>query len=150
MAKGIYRKTATGFIPVDEVARGEHYKCKLGQDVMMGIKRARNMRDHNRYWALCTIISDNSERWPNKERASDMLKIATGHYDEVQTAGGGISLTPRSMATESMPEAAFEGFFNEVVNLTCAKIIPGLDPGGLRAEIEELCGIGGIRLEQLK
>ncbi|TQV80363.1 DUF1367 family protein [Denitrobaculum tricleocarpae] len=142
--KTVFRKTLRGLVPVDEDAHSEFSKCKLDRDVMVEIKRHRNMHNHNKYWVLCTIIADNSERWPTKERASHMLKIATGHYDEVLRPNGGIDRVPHSMSIASMEAAKFEAFFDQVINLTCAKIIPHLDPGGLRSEIENLCGIGAV------
>jgi len=140
--KGLYKRTTEGLVPADDDAMAEFAKCKLGQLVMADVKRHRYPGQHARYWVLCKLVADNSERYPTKERVSYMLKIATGHCEEIPMKDGNIAFIPHSINFASMDQGEFEAFFERVIQLVCSQVLPGLDPGGLRNEIEEICGIG--------
>ena len=175
--KGVYKKTSTGFIPVDDAAREFHMKAKPGGNVMMTGKRPRNEKHHRKFFKLCHIIMENTDRYRNVDEVCTMFKIATGHSDvkamspnnrEKKLAdylegwgnrinsshhdyGGATELIeaakilrsgkdihiPKSISFESMPQDDFNKFYDACISLTCKYIIPALDEGALKNEIEE-------------
>ena len=53
------RVTSEGFIPLYDSDLEEKKKLKIGTDVLLEVKKARNIRNHKRYFAMLTLVLDN-------------------------------------------------------------------------------------------
>lgn len=170
--KGVYRKTTTGFAPVNDVAMEFHSKTKPDTNIIMTGKRPRNEKHHRKFFKLCQIIVENTDRYRTSDEVCTMFKIATGHVeaklkkpdrqsrlwaseiekmadkkDSTQHAmlqdiaaflrEGQTVYVPKSISFESMAQDKFEEFYDSCIRLTCKYIIPALDEGILKKEIEE-------------
>jgi hypothetical protein len=82
------------------------------------------------------ILHENTDQWPSAECASDSIKIAVGHVDQVADAlTGEIHLRPKSIAFEKMEEGEFIRFFHRVVWVITARLIPNMDAETLTREV---------------
>lgn len=112
-----------------------------GAQVMVEIKRPRNIKHHRMWWALCQLIADNSERYKSAEDVSDMLKVGGGHCKRFEISDGRVVYVPKSISFASMDQTAFSGLWERVIAYVCSHVIRGLDESDIKREVEEICGL---------
>jgi hypothetical protein len=136
MASIVLARRGDTLAPVDEADREIIYRLREGEPVRVEIKARRNVRRHRLYWGLMRILVQNTEIWPSEEAASDSIKIAVGHVEQiVNPLTGEIHLRPKSIAFERMEEAEFCRFLDRVIYVITERLIPGLDASDLRREV---------------
>ena len=138
MAKMVFRKRLKGFVPADEDAEKFCLRIKHGDQVVMEARRPRNIRHHKKYWALCGIVADNTDYGWSKNHVDYFFKIATGHFEEATDRNGNIHKITHSISFESMDQDEFNDFYKSVIDITCKHLIPGLEEGALKQELEEI------------
>jgi transposase len=127
--------------PVDQQGRDAVAKLKMGQQVQVEVKRARNGKQHRLYWALIGLIHSQQSRYATQEQLSNVIKCAVGWCDEVELKDGRLMVTPRSIAFANAKQEEFEQFFTKVIQLVITKILPGVAEADLRRELEEMVGV---------
>ena len=123
--------------PGSEQAASALNKIKLGDLVLVEMKRPRNLHHHRKFWALAHEVANNQEHYPDAEAVVAAIKVATGHCTWVQTPKGMVGI-PKSIAFHKMDQTQFEEFYDKAVGFICETIIPGLDSNALRQRIEEI------------
>lgn len=123
--------------PVDDAGKDVLAKVKLGSVVMVEYKRPRNVAHHRKFWALISLIYQNQTRYKSPEDLCDAIKVYVGHSKVLRMTDGREVHTPLSIAFHAMDQASFDGFYDKVVDVVCAEIIPGLDREDLRRELME-------------
>ena len=137
MSDAIFRKQLGALRPVDDIAQAMMRDIKDGEHVKLAVpKRPRNAARHSYYWALLTVVVENTDHWPTPEALHHALKLYMGLVDEIVTVDGEIHLRPKSTSFASMDEPTFAAYLDKVVGIVCSKIIPGLDPMTLRMEAQ--------------
>lgn len=89
-------------------------KLPFNKVVYVEVKQPRNGKHHRLYWTLCQRIADaiGSEA----ETVSDVLKIRTGHCNNVQTKRGVLQL-PKSISFAAMDQTKFSEFFEQCLTV---------------------------------
>ena len=95
---------------------------KTGVKYRVDVVLPRNQKRLDWWWKLCEIIRDNSEHWPSKEAASDMLKLKCGHFSTVIVPGKRKgqwvqNYSPKSIAFASMKEPDFKALCDKAVQV---------------------------------
>lgn len=139
--KAAFSKTLGGKLePLDAAAQEFVDRLKPGAVVRMEVSRARNPRRFRLFWALVDICRDNTDTNLSKEAWADFLKILGGHVEVAMRRGEKVYL-PKSIAFSSMSEADFAEFINRLMDAIRTEVIPGLDEGDLRRELESIVGL---------
>lgn len=85
----------------------------------------RNGKHHAKFFALLTLIAENSEVYDDVDKALIAVKLVVGHFDLVQhPVTGEISQIPKSIAYESMSQEDFEVFYSRAIDGILAHILP--------------------------
>ena len=119
----IYETTETGFIPVNEPAVEFHRKCKLGQEVFLDGRRARNVAHHKKYWVMCGLIAHNNEHYDTARKVHNVFMFGTGRFDTVRYKDY-TDREPHSISFASMGQDEFESFYEEAIRFLLTTIIP--------------------------
>lgn len=140
MTKAAFTKTLGGKLePIDAAAHDFVSRLRPGDVARLEVSRARNPRRFRLFWGLVKICMDNTDTNLSKEAWADYLKILGGHVEVVRRKGEVIQL-PKSIAFASMAETDFADFINLLMHAVRTEIIPGLDAGDLRRELETIAG----------
>lgn len=130
-----------GLKPVGDRDRELLGKLKLGAEVVVEIKRPRNLKQLKLYWSLIHLIFPQQSRYPTEEDLSDAIKCAVGHCEETPLKSGKIMVRPKSISFSKTDQSQWEAFFNAVIQLVITKIIPGVNEADLRRELEDMTGL---------
>lgn len=111
-------------------------RIKVSDVVEITTKKPRNIRHHQKYWALCNLVAKQVDS--KSETISDLIKLKTGHANRVKTADGTIYELPGSISFAAMDQTAFEQFYEHAMRFVCTDIIPNLSETDLKHHIEQL------------
>ena len=136
--KPLFTRTAFGLSAEGEAARELLAAIPLGATVVVDITRPRNPRFHRLYWALCQTIAESVGA--RAEAVSDVIKLRSGHFTVIQTKSERIQV-PRSISFAKMKEPEFRTFFQNACVFICEELLPGMKPGELRKQIEQMVGL---------
>ena len=138
--KIVVTKRGTGIlIASDEDARVVLARIKDGTDLMIEVRRPRNVRFHRLFFKLLDLIVENTERFGNVDEALLAVKIATHEVDTyIDADTGQVYYIPRSIAFESMDQDRFRRLFNRALYVACDRWLLGLKFEELHTRIFEL------------
>lgn len=134
-----------GLRPVDDAGTVALSKLKQGDLVQVECVRPRNPRHHRLFFALLSIVANNSPHYDDPEQVLLALKIATGHVVPHVAYDGKAYMIPKSIAFHKMDQTAFDQFFDKCIDIVAARFLPGVTDSELRAELESMCGINPIQ-----
>ena len=133
--------TATGLAPKYDSDREEFKKLKRNSEVVVEIKKGRNIEFHKKYFALLKLTYDNFPEWLedtlNVHSIEDLrtrIKIDLGLY-EVSHYGNQSIIIPKSIAFDKMDETEFEKFYNMSVNHILKNYLKGVSNEQIEEEI---------------
>lgn len=140
------RRTLRGLEPVDEDGTDSLRRIKVGSDVLVEVRRPRNIRALRLYWGLVTLVwqnlpEDKAEAYPSKETLSDALKVCVGHCETIQLPNGTVFRRPKSVGFSAVEEGEFQEFLDRCIGIVVRHFLPGVRDTDLRREIEEMCGL---------
>lgn len=136
----VMRRVGTKLEVVDQMSAEDLATLPRDKDLLVTVRAPRNPRQHRLAWALANKLSQCCEFLPDAETAMDFLKIKARHVKIVHNPGTGhVFLVPKSISFASVDQSAFNRLFNRMVWVVCNEIVPGLDEGQLRDEIEAMC-----------
>lgn len=133
-----FRKQGGALVPMSEQARESLSRLPVDRDVVVEVKQPRNIAHHRKFWALAQLVFENQEYFPTVEAVVAALKSATGHCDMIAGKDGTMIAVPRSISFGSMDQVEFNRFYDSCVTVVVEKIIPGIQDGALRREVEDL------------
>lgn len=136
------KRTLSGLAADDGEAEAWFKRWPLGLRLRANVRRPRNHRSLNRWWALCSIVSMNSQELPSKESVSDFLKIQCGHFlPIIIKSTGEVVKVPNSISFDAIDdEHKFEEIWLRAIRVVCEEILPGIDSADLELEILKLIG----------
>lgn len=109
-----------------------------GREVLVSIRRARNVKHHRMLFALLRKVRDNSEQWDSDQALLDDLKLATGLFEtRVNLVTKKAYAVPGSISFASMSQDAFRVWFDQVLVVLATNVL-GCTTDELRAEIEAI------------
>lgn len=141
--KHLFRKDAAGHLrPSTPEAQEWARKLKLGADVWVEVRKARNAAHHRKFFALLGLLFDNlpeelEERYPTMERLRLEIILQTGRFDIHETLGGRQMLIPHSMSFAGMDQDEFEQLYTDAIRVARKRFLPSLSEADLRAAVEE-------------
>lgn len=122
--------------PFNEHDEEELAKIPVGKLLKVEATHSRSTQHHRKYMALVRLIWENQSRYPTVDLLNAAIKVASGHYVPMHMADGTLVRVPKSISFAAMDQSAFSAFYDSVIHLVCEEIIPGLDEGKLRKELE--------------
>lgn len=142
MAEIYLRRTLSGFTPDDESSADAVKGYRLGEVYKANIVKHRNLKNHRRWWALCSLIYQNSDQFKSAEQVHDYLKILAGHCTQiVSKSTGEVYLVADSISFGTLDELQFQDVFSRAVLAVSEHILPGISVDDVSHEIEKLCGL---------
>lgn len=129
-----------GLFPDSPIAEEDFGLVPLGAEVRAELATERNMAMLKFAWALAGLIAENTEFYLDKNDAMDGpmgLKMKAHHCKPVVDQATG-EVTLRTLSLKRLSNEAFHRLLKRFVWVTCHQIVPGMDEGPLRAEIEEM------------
>ena len=141
MTTSLFIKTMSGALaPVHDAGRDALRTMKSGDYVMVTLKRPRNLQHHRKLFALLDLIFQNQTRYKSVEELLDAIKVYCGHCEVMILRDGTEVRRPQSISFAKMDQAAFEKFYDAVVNVVVTEIIPGLNRSDLERELLDFVG----------
>lgn len=135
------RREGSHLVPVDEVSAEEVRLIPTTQDLLVTVKTPRNVRQFRLAWALAQKVSEAVDFLHDRDDAMSWLKLKSRHVTMLQNPRTNqVAIIPKSISFASLGQDAFARIFNRMVYVTCTEIIPGLNDGELRAELEKMVG----------
>jgi hypothetical protein len=133
-------KRLGAFRPTDDKGIEAMQKIGDGELVKVIWSRPRNIRFHNKFFAMLGIVLKNQEHYASMDELLGVCKLRVGHVTIVQTPQGE-EQWPKSISFAKMDETEFSAFYDKAVDWVLKDVIPGLQRQHLDAEVEaELIG----------
>jgi hypothetical protein len=139
--KILARKQFGTLRPVDEAGEDALRAIANGSLIQIEIKRPRNVQHHRKYWALVSIVAQNTERYPDAETVHEAIKIAVGLRTQIQLPDGTVGYIPGSIAFHKMDQDAFSIFYDRVCDAVAKYFLPGVNSEDLKREVESMIGV---------
>lgn len=138
----IYCKvTQQGLLPLYGSDYDEHKRLKEGDEVLVEIKRARNVKFHKKYFALLRLTLDNlSDQVIEQyclyapEDLNKLVKYFLGYADLIKV-GELQYLQERSIAFDKMSESEFETFYKRASQLIAHTFLGGVTDEEIQGNI---------------
>lgn len=133
--KAVLIKTAKGLRGCTPVDQNEWAKfcrrlktMKDGTWLRMQWSRPRNGKHHRKFFALLTLVAENSEVYDTTEKALLAVKLAAGYFDTVpDPRTGEIVPVPQSISYDAMDQDSFERFYSAALDGVLAVVLPTMD-----------------------
>lgn len=140
-------RTLSGWSPADDEAVRVSRKWQPGESVVVDLKKPRAHRSLRRYWGLCNLVMQNSDKFKSPSQVSDYLKIRSGHCSLIASEKTGeIFQIPDSIDYDTLDEPEFQEVWKRVVDVVCEDILPGITHEEIATEIMQCAGLaGGMR-----
>ena len=136
MTKIAMTKRGGVLIAADDEARAVLDRIKDAVDIMVEVRRPRNVRQHRLFFALLNLLVENSDDFDNVEQALTAVKIGIGEADPIIDGRTGKTFwTVRSIAFESCDQDRFTRIFDRALFLICQRWLGGMEMDELRAEV---------------
>ena len=139
--KALFRKYGAALVPHDQEALDYVAKLKQGEVVRVEVVRDRSLPQLRLYWALCTMVAENASHNRTQRSISDMFCMACDHVETFRAVDGAVLGKPASLSFKRTQQAEFNEFFNRVLDLVAADILPHLSASDLRKQLEEMTGV---------
>lgn len=115
VAKGVFKKVNGTPVAVDGTAR-EMMRALPSDKTFIGeFRTVRHAEQHALYWSLCALAGFQTDT--TSRAVSDWLLEKTNTVEIVFHPDGKMKVRPKSIAWESMEQAAFDEFFQRAVPL---------------------------------
>lgn len=127
--------------PSDDACKAAMHKYSYGDIVTATVRRPRNPKHHRKMFALLNLVWEGTAlqgRFPKMENLLDALKVALGHVELFEAVDGTKLTKPKSINFESLDQAAFEEFYNGVVEIVVQQLVPHLSRDDLEREVEKM------------
>jgi len=133
------RKDKGGLYPANEMSAEELAKVSKDQ-VLVTIRTPRNPKQFALAWALAQKVHEACGWLHDKDDAMDYLKVRARHVKYITEPRGRVTIVPKSISWASLSQDAFKRVLDRMIWVTVNEILPGVDEGALRNEIESMVG----------
>jgi len=101
---------------------------KPGTWMRLEWSRPRNGPHHRKFFALLSLVAENSETYNTTEKALVAVKLAAGFFDPfVDPKTGEIIQIPQSISYDAMDQDSFELFYSAAIDAVLQHILPTID-----------------------
>ena len=122
--------------PTDDEGTEAMRKIGDGELVKVTWTRPRNIRFHNKFFAMLGIVLKNQEHYTSMDELLGVCKLRIGHVTVIQTPYG-LERWPKSISFATMDETEFNIFYDAAVDWVLGEVIPGLQRQHLDVEVED-------------
>lgn len=133
----VMRKVKGKLEPVSQMAAEDLARVPADKDLLVTIKAPKNLKQLRFIWALAGKIADARDDILDKDIGMDVLCELSRHVKVVVNPITGHAIMMRK-SLSGMDSATMSRLIDRMVYVTCAEIIPGLDEGTLRDELEAM------------
>ena len=134
----LFKKYEGVLMPADEMAVEQFHKIRHGEEVRVDIKRVRNPKQLKYWWALCGVLAEYADWCPDRETASDWLKLSIGHAEFHESPDGKTWCRPKSISFGNCPQEEFDTLLDQAIRIIVTKVMPGTSSEALRNELEAM------------
>lgn len=126
-----------GFFPDNEMSQQDIAPAKMDSEVVCSFYSPRNLEQLRYLWALVHKVSDNSDRWLDKDEAMRDLKLRAGYCKLVfSSKTRELELKPKSLTRIS--DEQLRSLTEKITGIILEEILPGMKANDLRREIEDM------------
>ena len=129
-----------GFLSGASPADDEALRELPTEFTITGIRQRRSLPQLRLFWVIMAILAENSEQGLTKEELAAFFKVQCGLGTPVKARSGKVTMVPRSISFERLPQDEFGRFFDRVLDLV-ERMMPGISQ-----EAQER--LGGITYSQ--
>lgn len=115
-------------------------KIPGGKPVEVQVHARRNIKFHRLVWGLVHLCFKHQSHYTNPEDLMDDFKIATGHFRLITRMDGKQDREPESISFAKMDEVKFRSFFDKLLDIVIARIIPGVNREAFEEQVYLLIG----------
>lgn len=129
-----------GLFAESQIAEDDMALVPMGAEVRVEMATERNAAMLRFVWALAGIIADNTDAYLDRDDAMNGplgLKMRAHYCKPVVDPGTG-EVTLRPLSLKRLSNEAFARLCKRFIWVTCNQILPGMEDGLLRAEIEDM------------
>jgi len=127
-------RTVAGIQAVTDEGKEVFRKWKLGDVLLIDIRKPRNSNHHRKFFALLNITFENQNRFPSLEALRTAVIIDAGWFNVIELLDGNKHLKPKSISFASMKQNEFDQLYSDVIN-SCLKLLSGTTSEDLEREI---------------
>lgn len=98
----------------NKLYEGEIYEAKITK-----VRSKSDIKLFKKYWALCKLICDNSEKFYDPEDVSDQLKLKCRLIKVIEQKDNHVYFKPKSIAWEKLPPEQFQMYWERFVKIAC-------------------------------
>lgn len=125
-----------GLFPCGKDSQEALDRVAEGREIVLELKRARNVRQHRLFFALLGVLVDNGDVFDSREAALTAVKIAIGQVDTyIEADTLQTFYIPRSIAFESCSQDDFAVIFEDALRVICQRWLGDADCEEIRAEV---------------
>jgi hypothetical protein len=136
--KIIMRRRGSALVAEDQEAFEALASIPRDAEVMVEIRRPRNIRQHRLFRAMLSKVIEAGAQFHNADALLAWLKVALGRYDSVMGPSGQMFQIVHSSSFESMDQIEFRRFFEECADVICQHILPGVSEQDIAREVYEM------------
>jgi hypothetical protein len=90
--------------------------------------RPRNGQHHRKFFALLTLVAENSETYDTVEKALVAVKLVSGHAEPIiDPVTGQLMQLPKSISYDSMDQDEFDEFYSAAIDGVLRHILTHMD-----------------------
>lgn len=117
-------RTETGLEANNPEAKAALARVKVGEAVMVNVRRSRSGQQHRLFWAMLTRVAE-ATHFETPERLLAALKLALSRYDLMKMPNGRVVPVLHSISFDAMSQDEFQRFMDDAVNIICRDVLPG-------------------------
>jgi hypothetical protein len=142
MTDVILMKVGGGMLaPADERSKEVVAKWKLGEGVRAVVRRMRNLGHHRKFFALVSVVAENSDIFNNTNKALVAVKIAAGHVEWVTNPVTNQFIPiPKSISFANMPQDEFNLFYDHAITAVLEQLLRTMDRISIDRAVDAVLG----------
>jgi hypothetical protein len=120
--KGFFRRTFSGFEPVDDAAKRILKRYQFGETLELENTIKRNVLFHRKFFAMINLTFHNQDITKNENDFREAVTIAAGFYHYQKQIDMTEIKRADSISFSKMDDISFENVYNKVFDV-CLKIL---------------------------
>lgn len=131
------RKAINNTLVPSEIDAARYVRAlKTGEDVMVTIKKPRNIQFHRKFFALLRLAYENQDKYDTFEAFRHEVTLRSGFFTEHVHVTGKISYLPKSLSFDNMDELEFGKLYQKAIDVIIKHFMVGTDPDELARQAE--------------
>jgi hypothetical protein len=126
-----------GFFADNQMAEEDIALAKMDSEVICSFYSPKNLEALKFLWMMVHRVSDNTDRWLDKDEAMRDLKLRAGYAKLVfNSKTREVELKPKSLTRIS--DEQLRSLTEKITGIVLEEILPGMKANDLRREIEDM------------